>query len=75
VRTTLEIDDDVFQAITKVAAERNTTVRCVLTDLARQAIAVREGERVRNGVPLMPQRPKGSPPLTMELVNHLRDEE
>lgn len=73
MRTTLEIDDDVFQAITKVAAERNTTIGCVLTDLARQAIAVGEGERVRNGVPLMPKG--GSLPLTMELVNHLRDDD
>jgi hypothetical protein len=30
--------------------------------------------QLRNGVPLMPRLPKGSAPLTMEMVNHLRDE-
>jgi hypothetical protein len=74
VRTTLQIDDDVLQAVKKIAAERKTTIGRVLSDLARQAIAAGHGERVRNGVPLLPPRPKGSPPLTMELVNRLRDE-
>jgi len=58
----------------KIAAERKTTIGRVLSDLARQAIPLGEGEHVRNGVLLMPRRPKGSPPLTMELVNRLRDE-
>jgi Arc/MetJ family transcription regulator len=73
VRTTLEIDDDVLQAVKKIAAERKTVVGRVMSDLVRQALAVGEGERIRNGVQLMPRRPKGSPPLTMELVNRLRD--
>jgi MarR family 2-MHQ and catechol resistance regulon transcriptional repressor len=32
------------------------------------------GSRVRNGVPLIPRRPKGSPRPTTEQVNRLRDE-
>jgi hypothetical protein len=75
VRTTVEVDDDVLQTIRKIAAERKTTVGRVLSDLVRQALALDEDERVRNGVPLLPRRPKGSPPLTMEIVNRLRDEE
>src|SRR3954447_8770816 len=77
VRTTLNIDDDVLKAMKKIAAEQKTSIGRVLSDLARQAIASDEGERVRlrNGVPLLPRRPKGSPPLTMEMVNRLRDEE
>jgi hypothetical protein len=74
VRTTLRIDDDVLQAAKKSAAEQKTTIGRVLSDLARRALAAGYGERVRNGVPLLPPRPKGSPPLTMELVNRLRDE-
>jgi len=73
VRTTLEIDDDVLKAMKKIAKEQKTSVGRVLSDLARQAIAAEEGERVRNGVPLLPPRPKGSPPLT--IVNRLRDED
>src|SRR4051812_33939904 len=77
VRTTLNIDDDVLKAMKKIAAEQKTSIGRVLSDLARQAIASDEGERVRlrNGVPLLPRRPKGSPPLTAELVSHLRDED
>jgi hypothetical protein len=75
VRTTLEIDDDVLKAIKKIAKERKTSVGRVLSDLSRQAIASDEGERVRNGVPLLPPRPKGSPPLTIDMVNRLRDED
>jgi hypothetical protein len=75
VRTTLEIDDDLLKAMKKIAAEQKTTVGRVLSDLARQAITSGEGQRVRNGVPLLPRRPKGSPPLTMDMVNRLRDED
>jgi hypothetical protein len=75
VRTTLEIDDDVLEAMKKIATEQKTSVGRVLSDLARRAIASDEGERVRNGVPLLPPQPKGSPPLTIDVVNRLRDEE
>jgi hypothetical protein len=75
VRTTLEIDDDLLKAMKRIAAEKKTSVGRVLSDLARQAIASDEGERVRNGVPLLPPRPKGSPLLTIDEVNRLRDED
>jgi hypothetical protein len=75
VRTTLEIDDDLLEAMKKIATQQKTSVGRVLSDLARQAIASDEGERVRNGVPLLPRPPKGSPPLTMDLVNRLRDKD
>jgi len=74
MRTTLDVDDDVLQAAKEIAANRGTTAGRVLSDLARKALEPTESVEVRNGVPLMPRRPKGSPPLTMELVNRLRDE-
>jgi hypothetical protein len=74
MRTTLDVDDDVLQAAKEIAANRGTTAGRVLSDLARKALEPTETVEVRNGVPLMPRRPKGSPPLTMELVNRLRDE-
>ena len=43
-------------------------------DAERSTNAGLEGESIRNGVRLMPRRPKGSPPITMEIVNHFRDE-
>ena len=75
MRTTLDIDGDILQAAKEIAASRATTTGRVLSDLARQALEPKRAPRVRNGVPLMPQRPKGSPRPTMALVNRLRDQE
>jgi hypothetical protein len=74
VRTTLDVDDDVLQAAKDIAANRGTTAGRVLSDLARKALQPRQATRVRNGVPVMPRRPKGSARPTMEQVNRLRDE-
>ncbi len=74
MRTTLDIDDDVLQAARELASNRSTTAGRVISDLARKALAPKRTPRVRNGVPLMPRRPKRSPRPTMDLVNRLRDE-
>jgi hypothetical protein len=74
MRTTLSIDDDVLQAAKEIAANRGTSTGRVLSDLARRALEPKSTPRVRNGVPLMPRRPKGSRRPTMEQVNRLRDE-
>ena len=74
MRTTLDVDDDVLQAAKEIAANRGTTAGKVLSDLARKALTPTQNGRERNGVPLMPRRPKGSQRPTMEMVNRLRDE-
>jgi len=74
MRTTLDIDDDVLQAAKELASNRSTTAGRVLSDLARKALEPKRAPRVRNGVPLMPRRPKASARPTMALVNRLRDE-
>jgi hypothetical protein len=74
MRTTLDVDEDVLQAAKEIAVNRGTTAGKVLSDLARKALTPPQSGRTRNGVPLMPRRPKGSPKLTMEEVNRLRDE-
>jgi hypothetical protein len=74
VRTTLDIDDDVLQAARELAENRRKTVGQVITDLARQALAPSGRRAVRNGVPLLSRRRRGSPKPTMDLVNRLRDE-
>lgn len=75
MRTTLDVDDDVLRAAKEIAASRGTTAGRVLSDLARKALEPsRRPRRVRNGVPLMPRRKKGSPLPTMDLVNRLRDD-
>lgn len=73
MRTTLDVDDDVLQAAKEIAASRRTTAGKVLSELARRALEPRRAPRVRNGVPLLPRRPAGSPRPTLDLVNRLRD--
>lgn len=74
MRTTLDLDDDVLQAAKEIAASRRTTAGKVLSELARRALEPRRAPRVRNGVPLLPRRPAGSPRPTLDLVNRLRDQ-
>jgi hypothetical protein len=74
MRTTLNIEDDILQAVKEIAANRGTTAGCVLSELARKALESVAPTPVRNGVPLLRRRPAGSPKPTMALVNRLRDE-
>ena len=75
MRTTLDIDDDVLQAAKELGQFRGVTAGKVLSDLARKALTpTGPVPKVRNGVPLLPQRP-GQEIMTMKLVNELRDEE
>ena len=74
VRTTLDIDEDVLQAAKELAALRRTTAGRVLSDLARRALERPDvGPATRNGVPILPPR-EGERPVTMEVVNRLRDD-
>jgi len=74
MRTTLDLDEDIVHAAKEIAAARGTTAGKVLSELARKALTPSETRRVRNGVPLLPRRPPGSPRPTMKLVNELRDD-
>ena len=74
MRTTLDIDDDVLQAAKEIAATRGSTTGKVVSELVRAALHPRRKDRVRNGVPLLPQRPARARRPTMKLVNELRDE-
>lgn len=75
MRTTLDIDDDVLMAAKEIAVTRGTTAGKVLSELARKGLAPRAKVRVRNGVPLLGPRTALDGPMTMALVNELRDEE
>ncbi len=74
MRTTVDLDDDVLQAAKELAMVHRTTAGRVLSDLVRKALTPVDVPRVRNGVPLLPPRPPGSPIPTMKLVNDLRDD-
>ena len=74
MRTTLSIDDDVLMAAKNLAERERRTLGEVLSELARQALR-REPSAggMRNGIRLLPAKASPSP-VTMELVNQLRDE-
>jgi hypothetical protein len=74
MRTTLDLDDDVLQAVKEIALVRGSTAGKVLSELARKALAPRRAMRTRNGVPLLPIRPAGAAHPTMKRVNDLRDD-
>jgi|tagenome__1003787_1003787.scaffolds.fasta_scaffold20665559_2 hypothetical protein len=76
MRTTLDIDEDVLQAAKELAASRKSTTGKILSELARKALEPpqRTVTRYRNGVPLLPPK-QGERPVTMAIVNSLRDDE
>lgn len=76
MRTTLAIDDDVLAAAKHLAAREQKSVGEVISALARLGLAggASQPQRIRNGIPLLPSRQTGVP-VTLELVNQLRDEE
>ena len=74
MRTTLDIDDDVLQAVKEIAAVRGKTAGQALSELLRVALTPKRTARLRNGVPVLPRRPAGSPKPTMKPVNALRDD-
>jgi hypothetical protein len=74
MRTTLAIDDDVLAAAKALASRQHKSLGDVISELARQALVpVHPHGGVRNGVPQLPV-PQGAVPVTLELVNQLRDE-
>lgn len=74
MRTTLSLDDDVLAAARALAAHQRRTLGEVVSELARKGLTPPEPARkYRNGVPLLPVRP-GAGPVTLELINELRDE-
>ena len=74
MRTTLDLDEDILQAAKELAAASGSTAGKVLSNLARKALTPQPTARVRNGVPLLPRRPRGSRRPTMRQVNELRDD-
>ena len=73
MRTTLDLDSDLLQAAKEIAVTRGVSAGQVVSELLRKALQPAKSASVRNGVPLLTRR-AGSPPLTMALVNQLRDE-
>jgi hypothetical protein len=74
VRTTLDIDDDILQAVKELAEQERSTAGRVISKLARKALAPEQRGDVRNGVPLLPPR-TGEDVVTADEVQRLRDDQ
>lgn len=76
MRTTLDIDEDVLQAVKELAAATGRTAGQVVSDLARKGLApIVSGPPVsRNGVPVLSSRGADASRLTMRRIEQLRDD-
>lgn len=73
MRTTLSLDDDVLLAAKAIAGQQGRSLGEVVSELARRSLQRPVSRAERNGIPLLAARPD-SPPVTIDLVNALRDE-
>jgi hypothetical protein len=74
VRTTITIDDDVLAAARALSERDGRSLGAVISALARESLRPQPGATTtRNGLPLL-SAARESRPVTLELVNRLRDE-
>ncbi len=73
MRTTLHIDDDIYEAVRSLAAIERTSVGKVMSRLARRALDPGQPARTPSGFPVF-QVPAGVPPLTPDMVRDALDE-
>jgi len=74
VRTTLDLDDDVLQAVKELAAMQKKTAGQVASELMRKALEPARTFKVRNGVPILPRKP-GARLITTADVRRWLDED
>lgn len=74
MRTTLDIDEDVLEAVKELGAMRGKTAGKVLSEVARGALIPSRTYTVRNGVPIIP-RPAGGRIITSADVKRLQEDE
>jgi hypothetical protein len=72
MRTTLELDDDLLASARELARLEGVTLGQIVSALARQSLATKAPQKVRNGFLLFAPRP-GAPKPDLRLVNELRD--
>ena len=75
MRTTLDIADDVLVIAKTIARHQKISVGKALTDLARRGVqpAAHPWAPLRNGLRILP-RSATATPVTLDMVNHLREE-
>jgi len=74
MRTTLSLDDDVFQLIKTYAENRSLAMGKALSELVRRGLSAPVKTRVVNGLVVF-DVPEDSEPVTSQLVKRLEAEE
>ncbi len=74
MRTTLHIDDDVYQAAKSIAETEGRSVGKVLSSLARKGLAPRDYRTEEGGIPVFAVS-ENAAPLTFAMVNRAMEEE
>jgi len=73
MRTTLHLDDDIYEAVRSLAAIERTSVGKVLSRLARRALEAPRTQKPGKGFPVF-DVPAGTRPLTPDMVRDALDE-
>ena len=73
MRTTVNLDADVYKVAVSLAAQRKSTLGKVLSDLARRGLAPSTRPVTRGGFPVF-DVPAGAPPITSEMVREAEEE-
>lgn len=73
MRTTVHLDDDVYQLVKSLASTENVSLGKMLSDLARKAIKLGSPRRAKSDFPVFEVRP-GAAPLTPEKVKRALEE-
>ena len=74
MRTTLSLDDDVFQLVKTYAENRSVAMGKALSELVRRGLSAPPKTRVVNGLVVF-DVPQDSEPVTTELVKRLEAED
>ena len=74
MRTTIQLDDDVYEAARSLAAAEGVSLGSVVSRLAREGLAPKARIRVRNGFPVF-DVPAGAPPITPDAVKRALEDD
>jgi len=73
MRTTLDLDEDVYEVASARARLQRVSLGKAVSDMARRSLGAVRLEEDKRGFPVL-RAPAGSPPITSERVRQLMDE-
>jgi hypothetical protein len=73
MRTTIQIDDDLYQAARSIAATEHKTVGQVISALLRKAFLIKDYHQDLDDLPSF-RVSESAPPLTLEMVRRANED-